>query len=73
MCVEHRLTCGPGHSSPELLVSSELTNPLDMVDTGDTDALRHKGLRTTLSQIAMGTEAGTKVNMSETMMRGIAH
>lgn len=54
-------------------MSSELTNLLNMVDTGDTGALRHEGLKTTLSQIAIRTEAETEVKVSEEMVKDVAH
>lgn len=72
MCGEHRLMCGHGDRAPELLVSSKLTNPLDMADAGDTNALRREGLRTTLSQIAIRTEVVTEVKVSEETMGNIA-
>lgn len=73
MCEEHQLMCGHGDSPPNLLLSSKLTNLLDMVDAGDKDALRHEGLGTTLSQITIRTEAVTEIKVSEEMMREVAH
>lgn len=66
---EHLLMCGHGHSPPELLA----TNLLDVVGTGDIDALRYEGLGTTLSQIVIGAEAMAEVKVSEETMRDITH
>lgn len=65
--------CGHGDRPSKLLESSKLTKPLDTVDAGDIDVLRHKQLGTILSQIAVKTEAVTAVKVSGKVMRDIAH
>lgn len=65
--------CDHGDRPSKLLESSKLTKPLDTVDAGNIDVLRHEQLGTTLSQIAVETEAVTEVKMSGKVMRDIAH
>lgn len=67
------MMCGHGDSLPELLVSSKLTNVLDMVGASNIDALRHERLGTALSQIAIRIKAVAEVKVSEETMRDIAH
>lgn len=73
VCEEHQLMCGHGNSPPDLLVFSKVTNLLNVVDAGDKDALRHEGLRTTLSQIAIRNGAVTEIKVSEETLREVAH
>lgn len=65
--------CDHGDRPSKLLESSKLTKPLDTVDAGNIDVLRHEQLGTTLSQIAVETQAMTEVKMSGKVMRDIAH